>query len=91
MSMNVNLTPQLEALVRDKVASGQYTSASEVIHEALRLMEGCDHVQAAKLAQLRQDIQVGLNSGPSVPFDGEAIKRAGREKHNTARSDITSS
>jgi antitoxin ParD1/3/4 len=37
--MNVNVSPQLEALVNAKVASGLYTSASEVIREALRLME----------------------------------------------------
>ena len=39
MGMNVNLTPQLEELVRSKVASGLYTSVSEVVREALRLME----------------------------------------------------
>ena len=36
--MNINLTPQLEELVRSKVASGLYTSASEVVREALRLI-----------------------------------------------------
>ena len=39
MPMNVNLSPQLEELVRQKVASGLYTSASEVVREALRLMD----------------------------------------------------
>ena len=34
MGMNVNLTPQLEEMVRNKVASGLYTSASEVVREA---------------------------------------------------------
>jgi len=37
--MNVNLTPQLEALVRQKVESGLYGSASEVVREALRLLD----------------------------------------------------
>ena len=37
MPMNVNLTPQLEDMVRKKVASGLYNSASEVVREALRL------------------------------------------------------
>ncbi|MGA2026895.1 MAG: type II toxin-antitoxin system ParD family antitoxin, partial [Syntrophobacteraceae bacterium] len=50
MPMNVNLTPQLEDMVRQKVASGLYTSASEVVREALRLMEDQDQVRAAKLA-----------------------------------------
>lgn len=37
--MNVSLTPELEKFVQDKVDTGRYTSASEVIREALRLLE----------------------------------------------------
>ena len=44
MGMNINLTPQLEDLVRQKVASGLYTSASEVVREALRLMDEKDRL-----------------------------------------------
>jgi antitoxin ParD1/3/4 len=65
VGMNVNLTPQLEELVRSKVASGLYISASEVVREALRLMDEQDRLRAAKLDQLRDDIRQGLNSGPS--------------------------
>ena len=36
--MNVSLTPQLDAFIRRKVASGLYNNASEVIREALRLL-----------------------------------------------------
>ena len=38
MTMNVNLSPQLEVTVKNKVASGRYTN--EVVREALRLMAG---------------------------------------------------
>ena len=55
--MNVNLTPQLEELVRSKVSSGLYTTASEVVREALRLMEGQDRLRQAKLDELRRDVQ----------------------------------
>lgn len=37
--MNVSLTPELEKFVQDKVESGRYTSASEVVREALRVLE----------------------------------------------------
>ena len=37
--MNVSLTPELEQLVHSKVKTGRYTSDSEVVREALRLME----------------------------------------------------
>ncbi len=40
--MNVSLTPTLEELVQRKVATGLYNSASEVIREALRLLEERD-------------------------------------------------
>ncbi|MCA8258275.1 type II toxin-antitoxin system ParD family antitoxin [Burkholderia sp. AU31624] len=40
--MNVNLTPNLEAMVKAKVASGLYNNASEVVREALRLMAARD-------------------------------------------------
>src|SRR5208337_600632 len=53
----MRLPCQLEELVRQKVASGLYTSASEVIREALRLLEEQDRMRAAKLGQLRRDIQ----------------------------------
>ena len=80
MTMNINLTPQLEEMVRQKVASGSYNSASEVVREALRLMEREDQVRAAALGQLRRDIQEGIDSGPAGELDVEAIKRRGRER-----------
>jgi len=39
MSLNVSLTPSLEAFVREKVAQGEYDSASEVMREALLLLK----------------------------------------------------
>jgi antitoxin ParD1/3/4 len=78
--MNVNLTPQLEELVRSKVASGLYTSASEVVCEALRLMEEQVRLREAKLAQLRSDVGQGLASGSSQPWDAEAFKSKARAR-----------
>jgi antitoxin ParD1/3/4 len=83
MSMNVNLTPQLEDMVRQKVSSGLYTSASEVVREALRLMDEKDRLRAVKLDQLRQDIREGLDSGPATTWNPEDIKREGRAKRAT--------
>lgn len=37
--MNVSLTPQLESLIRKKVESGRYNNASEVVRQALRLLD----------------------------------------------------
>jgi antitoxin ParD1/3/4 len=82
MPINVSLTPQLEDMIRKKVASGLYNSASEVVREALRLMEEHDRRRAVKLEQLRQDIRYGLDSGDPTPWDPEEIKRDGRQRRD---------
>jgi len=78
MKMKVSLSPQLEAMVKAKVASGRYTSASEVVREALRLMERQDQLKELQLEQLRQEIQNGLTSGEPISWNPEAIKAEGR-------------
>lgn len=80
MPMNISLTPRLEEMIREKVASGSYNSASEVVREALRLLEQADELRAVKMEKLRQDIREGLDSGPPAVFDPQNIKRAAREK-----------
>jgi antitoxin ParD1/3/4 len=55
--MNVSLTQELEKLVQDKVASGLYQTASEVVREGLRLLKERDERQQATL---RDAIQEGL-------------------------------
>ena len=49
MTVHVSLTPQLEEFVKRKVESGLYHSSSEVIREALRLLEERDRFQEMKL------------------------------------------
>jgi len=71
--MNVSLTPELEKMVAERVASGRYASASEVIREALRLLDERD-----QLNQLRQDVRLGLeqlDQGNRRPFDNHALER----------------
>jgi antitoxin ParD1/3/4 len=84
MDMNVNLTPQLEEVVRSKVASGMYTSAGEVVRETLRLMEEQDQMRAMRLDQLHADIRKGLDSGPGEPCNPEPIKRQARARCSLA-------
>jgi antitoxin ParD1/3/4 len=75
--MNVSLTPELEKLVAARVSSGRYASASEVVREALRLLDERD-----QLNQLRHDVRLGLeqlDQGNSVRFDDQALKRLKRQ------------
>ncbi len=59
--MNVSLTPELEQLIHTKVQSGLYLSASEVVREALRLLEERDKLRAMRFEELRRDIQIGID------------------------------
>ena len=87
--MNVSLTPQLEDLVQKKVASGLYGSASEVMREALRLLEERDRVQALRLEELREEVRKGLDSGPATPLDMRTIKARGRQRLAAAKKNET--
>ena len=72
--MNVHLTPELEQLVHTKVQGGRYNSASEVVREALRLLEERDQLLELRKEAIRQKIDEGwesLRRGEGV--DGEAF------------------
>jgi len=60
--MNVSLTPELEKFVSAKVQSGRYNSASEVVREALRLLEEHDEARAAQLAEFNEELARRLAS-----------------------------
>ncbi len=70
--MNVSLTPELEKFVRQKVNTGRYLSASEVIREALRLLEERDMQRQMRIEKLRREVAVGIEqSDRGETFDGE--------------------
>jgi antitoxin ParD1/3/4 len=80
MSKNVSLPPELENRVRQHVESGLYSSASEVIREALRLFEAYQSVQSANLAALRMDIEQGvadIAAGRVRELDMAEVKQRG--------------
>lgn len=57
----ISLSPKLADLVDEKVASGDYDSAGEVVRAGLHLLDQHDRLQNAKLEALKTDIQVGLD------------------------------
>jgi antitoxin ParD1/3/4 len=81
--MNVSLTEELEELVQEKVRSGLYSSASEVIRQALRLLKEQDQVRQMRLEELRKEVAIGIEQierGQVVPFDAEAIIAEGKAR-----------
>ena len=86
--MNVSLTPELERFVADKVEAGRYNSASEVVREALRLLEEYDQNGAMRLAEFNQELGRRLGSldrGRSVkPVDArDRLKRKSEERRKS--------
>jgi antitoxin ParD1/3/4 len=81
--MNVSLTPELDEFVNEKVTSGLYNSASEVVREGLRLLREQDELKRMRLETLRAEVQKGINSldqGKGKKFDVEGIKAKGRAR-----------
>ena len=58
--MNVSLTPELERFVAGKVESGLYNSASEVVREALRLLDEHERARRVQLAAFNQELGTRL-------------------------------
>jgi antitoxin ParD1/3/4 len=63
--MNISLTPALEKLVQQKVKSGLYNNASEVIREALRLMKEGEEIRRVKLKRLKEALAEGETDAAS--------------------------
>lgn len=60
---NINLTDKLDRFVADKVKSGRYENASEVIRAGLRSLQRDEQEHRARLTALRAAIDVGVASG----------------------------
>jgi len=90
--MNVSLTPELDTFVHDKVESGMYHSASEVIREGLRLMQERDERRVAQLEQLRKEIQVSFDQverGEYTDYTVEELPRLLEEIEAQGRAILT--
>ena len=73
-TLNVSLTPELSRFIETRLRSGKYQTASEVVREALRLLEARDRVPVGSLDELKAEIELGLDQlrrGESV--DGDAF------------------
>lgn len=58
-----------EGFIKEQLSSGRYVSASEVIREALRLLEEREEQREIQLKNLRAQLQAGVDSGPGIPAE----------------------
>ncbi len=63
--LSVTVTPQMAQMIRDKVESGEYASASDVISAGLQALQAEEEEQAERLAWVKARIRASLdNPGP---------------------------
>ena len=72
---SINLTDGLHDWIVEKVTSGNYNNASEVIREGLRLMREQEELRELELELLRQKVLIGLNQAKRGEFSGRNVKK----------------
>jgi antitoxin ParD1/3/4 len=76
--MTIKLTKANERYIREKLASGKHTSASEVIAYALAVLRKVERTLPAAEDDLRREIDIGLRDieqGRVSDWDPESLKR----------------
>ncbi|MEI9986459.1 MAG: type II toxin-antitoxin system ParD family antitoxin [Aliidongia sp.] len=72
-TMNVSLPAEMVDFVESEVFKGGYASASEVMRDALRLLQHDKALEAEKLAILRREIQIGLDDAAAGRFSKQTV------------------
>jgi antitoxin ParD1/3/4 len=76
--MNISLTAELERFVAERVHTGMYQTASEVVREGLRLLKENDELRRIRMEELRRQIAIGVehaDAGRVKPFDEAVVQR----------------
>ena len=74
--MNITLTPELERLVREKVETGYYNSVTELIRDALLLLDEREKLERIKTESLKKEIAIGseqLKNGNYSEYNEELL------------------
>ena len=95
--MNVSLTSELDSYVQEKVQSGMYGSASEVLRAGLRLLKEQDMIQQVRVEEVRARVRQGfeqLEQGQfteyaSVDEMAEQLKAEFRQRYITEKESLT--
>ncbi|MCU0239370.1 MAG: type II toxin-antitoxin system ParD family antitoxin [Pyrinomonadaceae bacterium] len=59
--MTLSLTPELESIISQKVKTGGYSSETEVVQKALKLLDNYDRLREIRREELRNEIQKGVD------------------------------
>ena len=78
-TMNASLPNELAAFVEGEVASGDYSTASEVVREALRLLRREREQYEQKMAILRRELQIGMDDIEAGRISSDTVEDVARE------------
>lgn len=78
-TMNVSLPSELAAFVEAEVASGDYSTASEVVCEALRLLRREREQYEQKIVALRRELQIGMDDIEAGRISSDTVEDVSRE------------
>ena len=76
--MEVHLTPDQQAFIRDAIANGRIERQEDAVHEALALWEERERKRAALLATL-DDAAASLDRGEGIPITKESMRELAGE------------
>ena len=68
--ISITLTPEMNRIIKQRVAAGDFASSSELIREALRVWQKREDEHQERLAAIRARIQDSLDDPrPSISLD----------------------
>ena len=73
-TVNISITPELDAFLQDRVKSGRYQTTSEVVREALRLLVRHEQERDEALLQLKAKLATGVGQADRGELiDGDEV------------------
>lgn len=69
--MDIQLSPEIEQIIKDKISSGRYSNVSEFIREAILRTVERDHL---KLSKLNEAISIGIEQAQKGEFSNRSVQ-----------------
>ena len=82
--MNLSLSPEIQKLIQDRVKSGKYGTAEDVIAAAVATLEQQEHSGDFETGELERLLEEGEGSG--APLEGEAVLKELHDLRNRGQS-----
>jgi antitoxin ParD1/3/4 len=82
VARNISFTQQHDHLINEKISNGSHQTASEVVREAMRLLQERDELHQQRVARVRAKIEKGFQQSER----GQMVDDVAVEEHFRKRS-----